>query len=183
MKATELARKLADALELAGIPYAVGGALAYGYWAPPRATNDVDLDIFLDENEIDRAFEALESTGATLDRSAARQMITTRCDFRAELEGMRIDVFVAFARMHEGVRERRQRVPLRGRDVWVLSAEDLLIFKMLFDRPKDWIDIEAMVAVRASNLDERLLQELFEEWVGPGDSRLDRLRGLLGRYR
>jgi hypothetical protein len=33
--APEVARRLADALEQAGIPYAVGGAIAYGIHAPP----------------------------------------------------------------------------------------------------------------------------------------------------
>ena len=52
--APEVARRLADALEHAGIPYAVGGAIAYGLHAPPRATNDVDLNVFLPFEEIDR---------------------------------------------------------------------------------------------------------------------------------
>lgn len=43
--APALARSLADALEGARIPYAVGGALALAVWGFPRATSDVDLDV------------------------------------------------------------------------------------------------------------------------------------------
>ena len=35
-KANALARRLADALEAGGVPYAIGGAIALAYWAPPR---------------------------------------------------------------------------------------------------------------------------------------------------
>ena len=31
-------------LEARGIPYAIGGAVAYGFWGVPRATVDVDLN-------------------------------------------------------------------------------------------------------------------------------------------
>jgi hypothetical protein len=36
MNAAELAVALAEQLERAGIPYAVGGAIAYGFWGNPR---------------------------------------------------------------------------------------------------------------------------------------------------
>jgi hypothetical protein len=35
--------RIAAALEAAGISYALGGALAYGIWAVPRATVDVGV--------------------------------------------------------------------------------------------------------------------------------------------
>lgn len=38
----EAALRIAAAFESAGISYALGGALAYGLWAVPRATVDVD---------------------------------------------------------------------------------------------------------------------------------------------
>ena len=45
--APDVARKLADAMEDASIPYAIGGAIAYGLHAPPRATNDEQVvDVF-----------------------------------------------------------------------------------------------------------------------------------------
>ena len=38
--AAELARLLADVLERHGLPYAIGGAIALGFYAPPRARAD-----------------------------------------------------------------------------------------------------------------------------------------------
>jgi hypothetical protein len=34
-----------DALEQAGVPAAIGGALALGYHAEPRATSDADINV------------------------------------------------------------------------------------------------------------------------------------------
>ena len=39
----ETARRLADALERAQVPYALGGAIAYGYFGAARGTKDVDV--------------------------------------------------------------------------------------------------------------------------------------------
>jgi hypothetical protein len=41
----DVATALADALKSKGIDYAIGGALALGYYAAPRATVDVDINI------------------------------------------------------------------------------------------------------------------------------------------
>ena len=43
--AVEVGAHLGGALEQAGHAYAIGGALAYGFFGIPRATNDVDLNM------------------------------------------------------------------------------------------------------------------------------------------
>jgi len=35
-----------DHLEGAGIDYAIGGAVSYSAWAEPRATRDIDLNVW-----------------------------------------------------------------------------------------------------------------------------------------
>ena len=62
---------LVDALERSGIDYALGGALAYSAWAEPRATRDVDLNLWLPIERLDEAFIALEGDGVTLAAASA----------------------------------------------------------------------------------------------------------------
>ena len=57
--APEVARALADVLEREALPYAIGGALALGFYALPRATADVDLNVFLPPAAIDQVLRAL----------------------------------------------------------------------------------------------------------------------------
>jgi hypothetical protein len=45
MEVAEAAQQLAAALTERGCEYALGGALALGYWAEPRGTLDVDLTL------------------------------------------------------------------------------------------------------------------------------------------
>jgi hypothetical protein len=39
--------RIAQALEQAQIPYAFGGAIALAYYAAPRGTEDIDINVFL----------------------------------------------------------------------------------------------------------------------------------------
>ena len=45
--ASDVARDLAMALEARGQEYALGGAIALGFWGEPRGTLDVDVTLFL----------------------------------------------------------------------------------------------------------------------------------------
>jgi hypothetical protein len=69
-----------------------------------------------------------------------------------------------------------------GRPAWVLSAEDLSTFKMLFDRAKDWVDIEAMVATRSAIFDPSTVRAALTAWLGIDDPRLQRFEDLLATY-
>lgn len=60
---------LGAALESHGVPYAIGGALAYGLWGIPRATSDVDINVFVGETELAPVFSAL--TGLRVNAQSA----------------------------------------------------------------------------------------------------------------
>ena len=47
---------IARELERRGVPYAIGGALAYGIWSDPRNTNDIDLNVFVGDDRLGEAF-------------------------------------------------------------------------------------------------------------------------------
>ena len=57
----------------------------------------------------------------------------------------------------------------------MLSAEDLAVFKAMFDRTKDWADIEAMV--ESSAIDLGLAADRLQGVLGE-DPRVARLRSL-----
>ena len=79
--APEVARTLADALEGAQIPYAVGGALALAVWGFPRATNDVDLDVFAELEDLPRVFDAFERAGCVVELDVERMLAFGRGAF------------------------------------------------------------------------------------------------------
>jgi hypothetical protein len=175
---------LAESLESAGLEYAFGGALALAYWAPPRATADIDLNLFVDVQALDSAFAAIETAGFVVKRDEATRWAAERGDFRAFAGPVRLDVFLSFSPFHDEVRERAVRRPsASGRAIRVLSAEDLMLFKLLFDRPKDWLDMEKIVQQQGASLDSGYLARWSRELMPEGDGRAARLQALLDAHR
>ncbi len=89
-----------------------------------------------------------------------------------------VDVFFAAEQFHFDVATRCRVVPFEGRRINVLAAEDLAVFKALFDRTKDWADIEAMVESNA--IDLGLAADRLAGLIG-NDPRVERLRTLTSR--
>ncbi|MFN0095775.1 MAG: nucleotidyltransferase family protein [Dehalococcoidia bacterium] len=156
-----------NVLERAGIPYAVGGALALAYYAEPRATQDIDLNIFLPEGDGELVFEALGDLGlrATPEQ---RRRVAAEGQVRLDLDGTMLDLFFAGLPFHEQCRERARQVPFDGGAIRVLSAEDLVVFKVLFNRTKDWTDISAVLS--GTRIDTGYVLGWLDEMVGRDDT-------------
>jgi hypothetical protein len=165
------------------IPHAFGGALALAYYATPRATIDIDVNVFTGVERADEVLGLLETLGASpLDKKERAEL---RRDEQARVHWDRtpIDLFFSYDALHESCLERRRRLPFGGTDaIHVLSAEDLLIFKALFDRDKDWRDLEELIYAQADELDAAYAKGWLARIVGEKDPRYRRLLGLLDRY-
>lgn len=53
-----------------GIPHALGGALAYNYYGIPRATGDIDFNVFLSVDDASAVFGCLTALGVEVDAEA-----------------------------------------------------------------------------------------------------------------
>ena len=167
----DAAIRIAARLEEDGVPYAIGGALAFGLWAVPRATVDVDVDVFLDGDAVEAVFGALEALGVSLDREEARQRNDREGMFVGRWGLYRIDVFtpsIDFAWEAQSTRVRRE---LGGQSIWILSAEAIAVFKLLFFRAKDIADLERLVAVYGQ-LDRRYVRDHMVDMMGEADDRV-----------
>lgn len=172
--AADVAQTLASALERENIPYAIGGALALAVAGVPRGTADVDLNVFLERDRLAEVFRVLATAGVEIDEVAA----TARADhdgmFVGRCEGMRIDVFMPSIPFASEARRTRIRVTDdNGWSGWFLSAEALAVFKLLFFRGKDMVDLERLVAVRPE-LDGTYVRERIVEMMGEDDARTRR---------
>jgi hypothetical protein len=172
--APELARRIADAFEAEQIPYAIGGALALAVWGFPRATNDVDIDVFVEPDDLGKVLATLERVGCELDREGCIDSARDRGDFRARFERMRIDFFVPSIPFYRSVELRVQEALLGGRPARYLSPEDLAVFKMLFFRTKDLLDVERLVGFIGPRFDTTYVRTSLVEIVGREDDRIRR---------
>lgn len=163
----ETASRVVRALEARGIPCAIGGALCLAFWGVPRATKDLDLNVFVDEQSLEPVLEALRTAGLAVDSAAARARTAERGDLVALDGEMRVDVFVSFHHYHETVRSRVARGQLPdGTEASFLSAEDLCVFKTLFYRAKDLVDLDRLFAARREALDLGYVVGWLRQLVG-----------------
>ena len=172
--ACSVARRLADVLEARDIPYAIGGALALGYYAEPRGTVDVDINIFVTPPDaIDALLRTLGEVGFQVERpDTVVKTATEDGQFRGRIDGVRVDVFVPAIDYYASLRQRRRRVPFGGGNVWVLGPEDLAVLKLMFFRPKDVADLYAL-ARGYEQLDAEAVRAQVAALVGDDDTRVD----------
>lgn len=169
----EVALLLARALHEASIPYAVGGAIAYGYWGAARGTKDVDLNVFVPAENPEGALAVLASARLRFELTAAVESARERGEVRAWHGDVPVDLFFNSIPLHESAARRAVEVTLLGRPIRILSAEDLTVFKLLFNRPKDLLDVERLVALRGGGLDRDYVREWLVDAVGASDTRVD----------
>lgn len=172
MNLVEKVVALHDALDLAAIGHAFGGALALAYCTlDPRGTSDIDCNLFVASS---RGRAALEALPAGVEIPAATDAVIVR-DGQVRLwwEGTPLDLFFDYHPIHEQAAAGTRLVPFAGTELPVLGCRELVVFKAFFDRTKDWADIEAVAA--AGNLDATAVREQLVELLGEDDHRVARL--------
>jgi hypothetical protein len=161
----------------AKVPHAFGGALALAYYAEPRSTVDIDVNVFVTTDHTDAVSAALESLG--VDVAPLRRPTTARDgQVRCRWGRTPIDVFFSYDPMHDAMRDRAGRVPFGPDRIPILSAEHLVVCKAVFDRPKDWIDIQ-QVLVTVDDFDTAEARRWVDHLVGVKDRRYRKLDRML----
>jgi hypothetical protein len=166
------------ALDEAKIAHAFGGALALAYYAEPRATIDVDVNLFSSPQAHPEVLGALAPLGVEAPDAAASE-IERDGQSRWWWGRTPVDLFFAYDDLHDAMRDALRRVPFGEDRIPILSAEHLVVCKAIFDRSKDWIDIEQVLAAEA-DLDRAEVERWLERAVGRGDRRFERFEELAG---
>lgn len=169
------------ALGSAGIGHAFGGALALAYYAVPRATIDIDVNVFVAAELAGTVGRALLPLGVD-DAWVDAPSVADTGQVRTWWGDTPVDLFFSYDAIHDDMARRARLVPFGGAKIPVLAPEHLLACKAVFDRRKDWIDIEQML-LAADDLDAGAARRWIERLVGPGDERLARFDEAVGQVR
>ncbi len=175
MSAMSLVEKMLvihERLDDTGLPHAFGGALALAWCTQQaRGTIDLDLNVFVGPDQLDAVLGALPPNVAVSD--ADRRLLTRDGQARLWWDATPLDVFLNTTPFHEEVAERIRREPFGGVEMPFLGCDDLAVFKALFNRTKDWADLEAMND--AGTLDVRQVVGVLATFLGASDDRIERL--------
>jgi hypothetical protein len=164
-----------DRLDGAKIGHAFGGALALASYGEPRATIDVDVNIFLDAGRHDQVVEALSDLGVESNVPTDQVLRDGQC--RLFWDVTPIDLFYAYHELHAAMQKAARRAPFRDTSVPILAPEHLLTCKVIFNRPKDWLDIE-QILVGALDADRSEVADWLDRIVGADDPRAERFAEL-----
>jgi hypothetical protein len=157
-----------EALLAAKVPHAIGGALALAYYATPRATIDIDLNVFIPAERWRQVIDAVSPLGIANDLDPKQLERDGQC--RLWWGDNPVDLFFAYDPIHMEMRKQARRVPFAGTTIPILSPEHLAVCKAMFDRRKDWLDIEQML-IATDELDTAEIERWLERMVGKNDPR------------
>jgi hypothetical protein len=165
------------ALAAARVPHAFGGAIALAYWTEdPRGTSDIDVNLFVPASDPGRALRALpaevEQPAGTADT------IVRDGQIRLWWDGTPLDLFFDYDPVHEEAARNRRTVPFEGVRIPVLGPVELAVFKVMFDRTRDWADIEAMA--ERGTLDFDAVRSSLGRMLDGDDPRFARLAEIEG---
>lgn len=167
----DVASLLGSVLDQLGVAHYLGGSMASSIHGEPRSTNDLDVIAAL---TLDAAKVLPTALGADFEidepdiRHAIAERRATHIYYLPFF--LKVDLYVgqdsAFARSQLA---RRTRVmPREGVGIWVASAEDTVLQKLLWYRQggevmsSQWRDVLGVLRL-APSLD----QEYLRRWVGP----------------
>ena len=168
---------LSEMLGSAGIPHQFGGAIALAWYRFPRATTDIDINVTLPPAQAGPVLGLLGHLGVTVTEED-REAIDREGQVRLDWGGSYLDVFFATLDFHLEMAEHARMVRFGPLDIPILAPEDLIACKAIYDRPKDWLDIEEMLRW-GTEVDADRTLHWVGEFLGPGAPQYARLTGLL----
>jgi hypothetical protein len=177
---SELAERLVavhDALTAAGVPHAFGGAIALAYCTEePRGTRDIDVNVFVEPGTAANVLDQLPD-GVTV-RPADVREAEQNAQVRVWWNDTPLDLFFAVHEFHRVVAGGIRWVSFVGREIPVIDCVAVVVFKALFNRTRDWADIETVV--EAGTIDGRAALGWVDQLLGREDPITMRLAALLG---
>jgi len=172
-------RALVDHLERAGIAYMIAGSVGSSLHGRPRATQDIDIVISPSQDQLRDFVASLGDTyyasPEAADEAFRRHTMFNVIDIDS---GWKADLIMQKPRPFSREEfERRRRIDLFDRKLWVASPEDVILSKLEWIKGREsdvqYSDALGIAVIHRHNLDRVYLQK-WAKTLGVGDT-LDRL--------
>jgi hypothetical protein len=165
----EALKPVIELLNTLKIPYMLVGAIAVNYYSVPRLTHDADLVIQIHPKHIDNLVKALEGKYYA-DGEMIKEAIVSSGQFNFIHfdTGFKIDFWILQNDEYSRLQFSR-RIPAKvfGQDVFMISAEDLILNKLSWfkeaDIQKHFLDAVGVYRMQRDTLKTEYLHEHAEE--------------------
>ena len=165
----KLLEEAVSLLDSVGVPWAVMGGCARNAYAEPRATRDVDFVVEAAPERFGQLEQALRQAGFERGSTVGEQddPVPDLVLYR-DSAGRRLDMLFAHTAFEQSALARRRLLaPFGATRAQVVSVEDLIIYKLIADRPQDRADIAAVVEaqrMRGESIDWRYVEHWCAAW-------------------
>ncbi len=166
-----------EMLDSLGVPHQFGGAIALAWYRSPRATIDIDLNVTVAPEDAAPVLGAVEHLGVSIS-AVDKRAIARDGQARLGWDGSYLDLFFATLDLHQEMAIRSRAVRFGPVEIPILSPEHLIVCKAIFDRPKDWVDIEEMVGW-GTEIDRAMVLGWIEQLLGADSEQNERLATML----
>jgi hypothetical protein len=158
----QAALELQTELSRCGAKFCFIGGLAVLRWAEPRFTQDVDLTLFTAPGEEALVIDAMLGRFAARRAGAREFALRHRVLLLTASNGVPCDLALGALPFEQRMVGRASAFEFEpGCSLVTCSADDLIVLKAFADRPKDWLDVEAVLAGQGRGLDlNRIRSEL-----------------------
>jgi len=136
------------------------GGLAVAYWGEPRFTKDIDLSVYLGPSGTDALLAELTKSKFIFHKKEIMTLVklSNRFAIADPSDTYRIDLWLPRTDFEKSALDRRLKKIIDHKYINLISPEDLILFKLLANRPQDLLDIQGILARQKRNLDEKYLQ-------------------------
>lgn len=153
MSILDAVAELAEFLEAEEMPYAVIGGIAVQYWGESRTTRDVDIVVLVPPDKTDRFLQRAADRFHPRIADAVSFARQNRVLLLEASDGTPADISLGIPGYEEEALKRAVTGSIGGsRTFKIISAEDLIIHKVLAGRPRDMEDAERIL-VRRKKID------------------------------
>jgi len=163
------------------IPYAVIGGIAALIHGGMRTTQDVDITIYTEIDQLEGVYKLFEKDFVAI-RPDAMEFFQRFfvLSLRHRQTQIRVDVAAALSGLERDAITRSERRRFGQVEINVCSVEDLIIFKLFAARDKDMADVKTLIAAHKAKLDIFYLRKRAREFIALERSDVtERLEALL----
>lgn len=162
----DVLQSLEDWLASEDVPHVTIGGIAVSLLAEPRATQDIDLVVWLDHEKWEGFIESGKTFGFSPRLSDALEFAERTRVFllRHNTSQINIDISCGALPFEKEMIEGAQSVKVGELSIKVPTPEDLIITKGVANRAKDIFDIEAIIRLYP-NLNESRIKKWMQEFA------------------
>lgn len=162
------------------IDYAILGGLALAVWGRERVTKDIDIVINIEEDRLKDLINLLKKSPFSIRSSLKRigQSLLIFATYEDKITGfpIEIDLFIARTEFQKETLKRAKDIEVLGQRLKVVAVEDLILYKLLANRPIDIVDASVLLEENKKGIDKIYLKT-WAKRLGIEDKLKELLKG------